>query len=219
MKVSRVMKSIGLGIATLSLSTVAVGIAGSAAWASSGSGSSSAISADSTPGSRPMGRKILVLSNTAVAVNQSSAGAINTLVPMTASGCTGFVTGLSGQFGICIGVNGSGTDVSTISASAYALYDGCSAAQIVRNGEDIKQAPTVCYGNSTTLCWGEQSDPTCGTFGTMLSADFGFYSSSWFHYGDKVCARYVAEPDNGRMTYPFSWNDGLSTPEACETIL
>lgn len=35
MKLSRVMKSVGLGIATLSLSTVAVGIAESVAWASS----------------------------------------------------------------------------------------------------------------------------------------------------------------------------------------
>lgn len=52
----------------------------------------------------------------------------------------------------------------------------------------------------------------------MLSAEFGFYSSAWFHPGDVVCAEFVAEPDNGRQTYPFSWNGGLSTPEACETI-
>ncbi len=47
MKLSRVMKSVGLGIATLSLSTVAVGIAESVAWAQTKtlSGPNSVISA------------------------------------------------------------------------------------------------------------------------------------------------------------------------------
>ncbi len=48
----------------------------------------------------------------------------------------------------------------------------------------------------------------------MLSATFDFYSSSWFHAGDVLCDRYIAE----QGTLPFEWNGGSSTPEACETI-
>jgi hypothetical protein len=46
----------------------------------------------------------------------------------------------------------------------------------------------------------------------MLSAQFDFYSSSWFHDGDVVCARY--EGTNG--TFPFSGKQ--FSPEVCETI-
>ncbi|SHF04330.1 hypothetical protein SAMN02745225_02325 [Ferrithrix thermotolerans DSM 19514] len=130
--------------------------------------------------------------------------------PMDASGCTGAPPGLSGEFGFCISVSGSGTYVNWIRTSAYAYNDGCSVAQLLRNGNVIMQMPQVCYGNPTQYCVG--SGVSCGTAGTMLSAQFDFYSSSWFHDGDVVCARY--EGTSG--TFPFSGKQ--FSPEVCETI-
>jgi hypothetical protein len=69
--------------------------------------------------------------------------------PKNASGCTGGPPGLSGEYGFCISVSGSGTHVNWIRTSAYAYNDGCSVAQFLRNGIVIMPIPQV---PNTVLC-------------------------------------------------------------------
>ncbi len=118
----------------------------SAAWTTTAA--QAAEPATQTHGSRAV---ILVTGNVATPMIPQMIEA-SRVEPLTASGCTGAPPGISGQFGVCITVNGSGTYVSTVVTSAYASYNGCSAAELLRNGTVIKQAPTVCYGNPTTYC-------------------------------------------------------------------
>lgn len=191
-------------VAILSLLLTVLLGAVSAAWTTT-----AALAAEPVTQTHVHGSTILVTDNVATHIPPQMIAA-SQVEPLTASGCTGAPPGLSGQFGVCITVNGSGTYVSTVATSAYASYNGCSAAQLLRNGTVIKQAPTVCYGNPNTYCFGYG----CGQAGTMLSATFDFYSSAWFHAGDILCDRYIAEDG----TFPFQWNGGSSTPEACETI-
>lgn len=98
------------------------------------------------------GAEISILHNTAVPSIAPVSSDADFVRPLSSSGCTGVIPGLNGEFGVCISVNGSGTYISTISTSGYALHDGCSSALLLRNGSVIKQAPTVCYGNTTTIC-------------------------------------------------------------------
>ncbi len=138
---------------------------------------------------------------------------------MSASGCAGTPV-MSGTWGQCIGIAGSGNWVQQIKSSYYASDSGCSVAQILVNGVVILQAPEVCYtvatGQPTVLDgrhlsaeWGcSDQQINTGSCSGVLNSN----GTSPFKAGDKVCEQYTGTGISGNPNF-----NGYSLG-ACETI-
>lgn len=133
-------------------------------------------------------------------VHISSVHSLAIIAPLNSAGCTGYLPGLSGQFGWCIAVDGTGLNVSWVKTSGFTNQAGCSVAELLVNGNIGFSMPQVCYTGGTI-------QTTTGTdyTATMLSADFVLNKN--FKNGTVLCEQYQG-----------SGIPGGTSPRACETI-